>query len=319
MAYSMNETDFEDSSSQTFKGIAYKLLSVVLLSSMLACIKATANAVPPGQAVFIRALLAVPIVLFWLSRRGSVLEQISTPRPLKHMLRGVLGGLAMVFAYAAAGLLPLAQATALSYGTPVFTVGLAIVILGEPKYQFRLLGISIGLLGILVVLWPDLLVGRAATAGQVAALGFAAAFASCLTHALALVTTKSLTKTEGTGTIVFWFTATAGAVGLMSSAIPLLGAWRWPDATTWMFLLAAAWLGTFGQLALTSAFRYAHASTIAPFEYASILFAIALGFWAFGEIPSLWTAGGVAIIFAGALVVLRGEKRLERPMPLTKA
>ncbi|WP_299679052.1 hypothetical protein [uncultured Roseobacter sp.] len=55
------------------------------------------------------------------------------------------------------------------------------------------------------------------------------------------------------------------------------------------------------------------------FGYASILTAIALGFWAFGEIPSLWTGGGVAIIFAGALVVLRGEKGLEKPTPLTKA
>lgn len=294
------------------KAVLLKVLSVAMMSGMIACIKASSDQVPPGQAVFFRALFALPVVVSWLLIRGNLISQIKTRRPGGHLLRGALGALAMIFSFSAAGLLPLAQATALSYGTPVFILVLAVLLLGEPRHVFRALSVVVGLAGIVIVLWPDLVATFGGNAATVSLIGVAAALLSCLAHALGALATRTLTRTESNGTIVFWFTVVAVCVGFASSMFPVFGLWQMPDIATWLLLLAAGVFGALGQIALTTAFSLAHTSTIAPFEYVSIVFAITVGYWAFGEVPSLWTAAGVFIIFWGALIMVRGESRLKR-------
>lgn len=291
------------------KGILLKLTAVVLFSAMVACIKATAPIVPAGEAVFFRSLFALPVIVVWLASQGHLRTGVRTARPWGHLVRGLVGTTAMGLGFAATGLLPLPQLTAISYATPILTVMLAILVLGEPIRAFRLVGVALGLLGIGVVLWPDLAALRTEAGGVMAATGVMIALASALAYAIGALVTRSLTRTEATVTIVFWFTMSSTLIGLATLPIEALGVWVFPGMEAFGLLMAAGLFGAFGQIALTSAFRAAHASTVAPFEYASIFVAVVIGYAAFGEVPTAWTLAGAVVVIAGGIVIVRGERR----------
>lgn len=291
-----------------FRGMLLKLAAVALFSAMVACIKATAPIVPSGEAVFFRSLFALPVILIWLASQGQLRAGLKTARPWGHLVRGFVGTTAMGLGFAAAGILPLPQLTAISYATPILTVVLAILVLGEPVRTFRLVGVVLGLLGIGLVLWPDLAASRTKAEGITAATGVMVALASALAYAVGALATRSLTRTEETATIVFWFTMSSTLIGLATLPIEALGVWVLPRPPVLGLLVAAGLLGAFGQIALTSAFRAAHASTVAPFEYASIFVAVGIGYTVFGEMPTVWTLAGAAIVIVGGIVIVRGER-----------
>ena len=136
----------------TFRGVALKLASVVLFIIMASLIKATANAVPAGEAVFFRSFFAMPVIVVWLVMRHDLSTGFIAQDPLGHLLRGAAGVAAMGSSFAALGLLPLPEVTAIGYAAPLLTVLLAAALLGERLRAFRLTAVGIGLLGVLVIL-----------------------------------------------------------------------------------------------------------------------------------------------------------------------
>lgn len=291
------------------RGIALKLASVVVFIVMASLIKATANHVPAGQAVFFRSICALPVIVAWLALRRELRSGLRTQNPMGHVWRGVVGTLAMGLGFAGLGYLPLPEVTAIGYAAPLLTVVFAAMFLGEEVRLFRISAVALGLTGVLIVLAPRLSVDPE-TAPLTEAFGAMLVLGGAVFAALAQVFVRKLVQTEATPTIVFYFSLTATALSL----ITLPFGWVWPTQGEAALLITAGLLGGLGQILLTSSYREADASLVAPFDYASMLFALGIGYFVFAEVPSWTMLGGAALIVtAGCLIIWReGRLGLER-------
>lgn len=286
------------------RGIALKLVSVMIFITMSALIKATADSVPPGEAVFFRSFFAIPVILVWLALRRELRTGLRTANPFGHVWRGLMGTISMGLGFASLAFLPLPEVTAIGYTAPLLTVIFAAMFLGEEVRLFRLSCVVLGMAGVLIVVSPRLTVG-AGGATHAEALGAMLVLGSAVFAAMAQVFVRKLVATEQTATIVFWFSVTAACLSLVT--LPF--GWVIPTATDAAILVVAGLLGGFGQIFLTSSYRNADASVIAPFDYASMLFALAFGWFFFDEVPTSATLGGAAlVILAGVLIIWRERK-----------
>ncbi|NPD15562.1 DMT family transporter [Xinfangfangia sp. D13-10-4-6] len=292
------------------RGIAYKIGSVLIFILMSALIKTTSGRVPGGEAVFFRSFFAIPVIVAWLALRGELRTGFYTANPMGHVWRGFAGTMAMGLGFAGLAYLPFPEVTAIGYAAPLLTVVFAAMFLGEDVRLFRIAMVLTGLIGVLIVIAPRLSVLQgvegAAGGGHAQAFGASLVLCGAVFAALAQVFIRKLVATEKTATIVFWFSVTA--TGLSLFTIPF--GWVWPTPVEAATLIAAGLLGGVGQILLTSAYREADASVVAPFDYASMIFALAIGWFVFAEVPTRTMLGGaVLIIFAGMMIIWR-ERRL---------
>lgn len=291
----------------TALGILLKLSAVACFIAMSALLKITADEVPAGEMVFFRSFFAIPITLIWLLTRGELSTGLRVASPMGHVWRGVIGTSAMGLMFTGIGLLPLPEVTAIGYAAPILVVVFAAMFLGEEVHAIRLGAVALGMVGVLVILSPRL----SGIDDHRAALGAIATLMGAVFAALAQIFIRKLTKTETTSAIVFWFSCTAAALSLVT--LPF--GWVIPSAGTAALLVLAGLIGGVAQIFLTSAYRAADASIVAPFEYASMLMALAVGYFAFDEVPTLpMLAGAGIVILAGALIIWR-----ERQLGLERA
>jgi drug/metabolite transporter (DMT)-like permease len=288
------------------RGIAFKLASVVIFIAMAALIKYTAPRVPPGEAVFFRSFFALPVIVVWLLVRRELKTGLRSDNPMGHIWRGVVGTTAMSLGFAGLGLLPLPEVTALGYAAPLLTVIFAAMFLGEEVRAFRITAVVLGLLGVLIVLSPRLTSVEAGGIGTREALGAVVVLGGAVFSALAAVFVRRLVNTETTSSIVFRFSLTASVLSLVT--LPF--GWVIPEPRDAALLVLAGILGGIGQILMTTAYREADASVVAPFDYASMLFAVAIGYTVFGEVPTLTMLGGVALIVAAGIIIIWRERAL---------
>ncbi|CUH63518.1 carboxylate/amino acid/amine transporter [Thalassovita gelatinovora] len=284
------------------KGILLKLCSVVMFITMAALIKATSGHVPPGEAVFFRSLLAMPVILIWLWLRGDLRTGLKVASPIGHFWRGLIGTCAMGMMFAGLGLLPLPEVTAIGYAAPLLTVIFAAMFLGEKVHLFRMTAVGLGLIGVLIVIEPRLTLFAGETVRTAQALGAAFVLLGAVFAALAQIHIRNLVQTEQTSAIVFFFSLTSTTLSLLT--LPF--GWVVPALPEAGLLIIAGLVGGLGQIFLTSAYRFAGASVVAPFDYASMLFALLIGYFIFDEVPtSQMLAGASLIILAGVLIIWR--------------
>ncbi|WP_397541576.1 EamA family transporter [Roseovarius salis] len=288
------------------KGIALKLFAVMLFIAMSSLIKATSDHVPPGQAVFFRSVFAVPVILVWLALRGDLGTGLRVISPIGHFWRGVVGTTAMGLMFAGLGLLPLPEVTALSYAAPLLVVVFAAMFLDEKVGLVRMAAVGLGLIGVLVVLAPRLttLTGEGVAAAE--ALGAIVVLMGATCAALAQIYIRKLVQTEQTSAIVFYFSMTASFLSLLT--LPF--GWVIPGGTETGLLILAGLLGGTAQIFLTASYRFADASVIAPFDYASMLFAIVIGYVIFDEVPTAQMLAGAALIIAAGIAIILRERQL---------
>ena len=287
---------------QPIHGIAFKVLSVCLFMCMASLIKATADIVPPGQAVFFRSFFALPIILGWLAIRHELRDGWKTKNPLGHLWRGLIGTSAMGLGFTGLGLLPLPEVTAIGYAAPLLVVVFAAMFLDEKVGVFRLSTVALGMVGVLIVLSPRLSVAL----GVSETLGAIVVFMSAVFAAMAQVFVRKLVATEGTAAIVFWFTVTSSVLSLLT--IPW--GWVWPGWTAVALLVCAGLLGGIGQIFLTSSYRYADASLVAPFDYTSMVLALGIGYFVFDEVPTGTMLIGAGIVISAGVLIIWRERAL---------
>lgn len=285
-------------------GIVLKILSVLVFIVMSALIKAVADRIPPGEAVFFRSFFAIPVILLWLVARRELHIGLRVQTPMGHVWRGVAGTLAMGFGFAGLAFLPLPEVTALGYAAPLLTVVFAAMFLGEEVRAFRLSAVALGLLGVLIVLWPRLGSFEGRDAG--AAFGALVVVMGATFAALAQVFIRKMVATERTSAIVFWFSITSTTL----SFVTLPFGWVWPTPQEAAILVSCGFLGGVGQILLTSSYRFADASIVAPFEYVSMIFALVLGYYAFDEVPTAPMLGGAALVIAAGVLIIWRERQL---------
>ena len=287
-------------------GIGLKVVSVAIFVAMSSFIKA-AGQIPAGQIVFFRSFFAILPVIIYLAYRRELRAAIYTKRPMGHIVRGVIGVASMGLSFFALTRLPLPEAITINYAQPLFVVIFSALFLGEVVRAYRWSAVAVGLIGVLIVSWPKLsLFSSGAAMDHEELLGVVAAFLGAAMSAVAMLQVRSLVRTEKSAVIVIWFSLTASAVGLLT--LPF--GWQAIDAWQAVFLVSAGICGGAAQIFMTEAYRHAEASTVAPFEYTSMLLAIAIGYLAFGEHPTIHiVVGGAIVIGAGIFIVWR-ERQL---------
>lgn len=284
--------------------VALKLTAVFWFMIMAALIKATSHEVPPGEAVFFRSFFAIPVILVWLTMRGELRHGLIAKNPMGHVWRGILGTSAMGMTFAGLGMLPLPEVTAIGYATPIFTVILAALMLGERIHLVRITAVLLGLAGVLIMLWPRL--GGGASMQDTATFGAMLILVATMARALVQIHIRILVQTEHTAAIVFYFSATASVLSLMS--LPF--GWVVPSLHTMMLLVLSGVLGGMAQILVTSSYRFGTASMLAPVDFSSMLFAILIGYVWFEELPTLVMMIGAALVIAGNILVIWREHQL---------
>lgn len=283
------------------RGIVMRLAAITSFSIMAAIIKlAYDRGVSTPEIMFHRSFFALPVLAAWiaLQRQWGAWR---TQRPRAHLARSAIGLVSMALAFTALALLPLAEATTLSFAAPLFALALSAPVLGERVGPARWIAVLIGFAGVLVVMQPG--AGRLPLLGTLVALG-AAFGVACVTVAV-----RSISRTESTLTTVLWFTLLS--VAATGALLPWFA--QAHDPSTWALLAAIGLAGGIGQIGLTASLRHAPVATLAPIDYLQLLYAVLFGWLLFGSQPALTTWAGAGLIIVSVLSTIRRRAVRETP------
>lgn len=288
-------------------GISLKVLSAVVFTMMSATLKTLMDRYPTGEVVFFRSFFALLPLGAWLAWRGDLINGLRTKNVIGHFKRGFLGTGGMGFGFAALSYLPLHDAIAIGYASPLIVVVLAAIILKEKIRAYRWTAVAVGFVGVMIMLSPYLSPETFAGGMRAGpALGAVCALLAAACSAGAMIQVRRLTGTEKTGAIVFYFFILASA---LSFCTIILG-WRMPDATDLALFILGGILGGIGQILLTECYRYADTSVIAPFEYTTMIWALLLGWFMFGDLPTPTILFGGSIVAGTGLFIVWRERQL---------
>lgn len=301
-------------------GILFKVASAFAFSCMGASVKIVgsltgpASGFPVGQVVFCRSFFALIPVFVWMAMVGKLPTAFATTNRYGHIKRGLVGSLGMFCGFAGLTILPLPDATAISFAAPLFSVVLAALLLGEVVRLYRWTAVLIGFCGVIVMLWPHLSADALSLSGSDArAQGAFFSLCGAICAAFAMIEVRRLTATESTAAIVTYFslmTTTFGMMSVLGGAFDPKWAWVLPDARQALFLVLTGVMGGFGQIFLTESYRRAPASVVAPFDYTGMIFALFFGYFLFGDLPDMLVLIGAAIVSGAGIYVILRERQL---------
>jgi drug/metabolite transporter (DMT)-like permease len=307
------------SATPMLKGIGLKIGATFAFALMWALIKAAAPTYPVAEIVFFRSVFAMATLAAWLASRGERPSALRTTRPLGHIGRSLAGSCAIFGGFLALAYLPLADATAFTFVTPLMVVPLAWVMLGEEVRLARAAAVAAGFAGVLVMLSGHF--GPGPGSGVGSGFGVTAALVGASAGAIALIQTRRLTQSEATGAIVFYFSSVTAVISLAilivgfmspggSGLADLAASQRFvaPGPLAFASLVGIGLLGGCGQILMTHCYRFADATVIAAFDYTAMIWAAALGYLLFAELPTTRVLIGAAIVVAAGGGLLAWER-----------
>ncbi|MGG5808951.1 DMT family transporter [Falsiroseomonas sp. CW058] len=286
------------------RGVLFMLAACALFTAMGVVVKDLSARIPFPELMFFRSAFAMPVVLAIVAHRTAVKNWPSVLRTRRlggHVTRACTGVMAMSCGFYSLSVLPLAEQTALTNTTPLFTTLLSIPLLGEKVGIHRISAVLLGFLGILVIA-----VGQGAFQGGLSATaqwGLLVAVMHGVFSAGTTMLVRSLSGTEASTTIVLWQSLLM--TGFTALALPFI--WVTPGWGDLALLILVGLIGGAAQVLLTEAWASAQVSALSPFTYSSLLWAILFGWVAFGDVPSLWTILGAALIVAASLYIMHRE------------
>ncbi len=278
------------------KGILLMLAAMAVVPLMDGVAKHLSTSFPVLQVVwaryFFHLLILLPVAL-WRHGAGALLLK----NPWLQIVRGgfLLGSTILFFA--AIAVMPIADALALVFVAPLVVTALSPLVLGERVGPRRWTAVSLGFVGVLVIVRPGM---SAFHSGMLLALG------AGTVYALYSLATRKLSG-SAPPLVTLAYTALLGAL-VMSAAVPAV--WTRPDAANllWMALMGALAAG--GHFLIIKSFEHAEASLLAPLAYSEIVMATVVGYLAFGDFPDLWTWAGIVIVIASGVYVSLRERRV---------
>ena len=191
---------------------------------------------------------------------------------------------------------PIATASTIMFLSPVLVTVLAIPLLGEQVGIRRWLGITIGLLGAVVIIRPD-------ASGSVA-IGHLYLIGAAFSNAFYQIATRQVRTTDDSMTSLLY----SGLVGAIVMSVMVPGEWVHPGVIAWGLFIVVGLLGAVSHFCLIRAFNAAEASAIVPFSYSSLLWATLFGFLIFDTLPDRWTLLGAALIVSSGLYIFHREQ-----------
>ena len=271
--------------------------AMILFSTMGVFIKLSSSQLHPLEVVFFRNFLALFFLTPWIfHQRATVFK---SNRKKLYTLRAVFNVVGMAAGFTALTLIPLAEATALSFTAPLFATLGAVLILGEIVRQRRIIAIFFGFIGMLIILRPGI---------EAVSPGALLAIANAITIAITVLIVKKLTTTEKPITIVAYMALLQTPMAL----IPALFYWEWPSLITWTWLFCLAGAGTIGHLMYTKAIQLAEVSQLQPIDFVRLPIIALFGYIVFAEQPSIWVWIGGAVIFLSTAYVTHREATINK-------
>ena len=271
------------------------VVSTLGFSGMHAIIKHTASDLHPFEIAFFRNFFGLLVLAPFFVRHG--LAVFRTEKLPLHMLRSGIQVFAMLMFFTAVSISPLAKISAMSFTAPLFATIGAVIFLGERLRMRRITALAVGFIGALIIIRPGLV---ALDAGAILVLTSSAIWAG------AMLIIKVLSRTDSSLTI----TAYMGLFMTPLSLIPALFVWQWPTAEDYAWLLLMGAVGSLAHVAMAQAFKLAEATAVLPLDFTRLIWASALGFFVFGEVPELFTWIGGLTIFASTTYIAYREARL---------
>ena len=273
------------------------IVGAVLCFTVLdATVKALADRYPIPLLVWARYTVQLLVIFVWLlPRMGAALFR--TPRLQMQLVRGAILPLSSLCFFSALKYLPLAEATAINYGTPILVIVLAVFFLGEKMTRPRIALVLAGIAGMFLIVRPGSVVFQGAALWALGSAVFYGTF-QILTRILAGEDSR----------VLLLYPALVGTV-MLTALLPFLGigyAMPLRDAT---LIAIAGMLGTFGHFLFILAFQRAPASALSPFTYMQLVFATIIGWAIFGNFPDAWTIAGMIVIGGSGLLITLHERR----------
>jgi drug/metabolite transporter (DMT)-like permease len=248
----------------------------------------------PMQAAFIRYAFGVVLIAPVLLRMFAA--GVRPSRLGLHTLRGIAHGTAVMLWFFAMARIPIAQVTAIGFTTPVFTAIGAAFYLGERLHARRIAAVLVSFLGTMVIIRP----------GAVSVeLGALAQLAAAPLFACSFLIAKKLTQTESSSSIVAYMSVFV----TLALLPPALLVWRTPTLTELGWLFVTAMLATAGHYTFTRAMQAVELTVLQPFSFLQLVWATILGYYAFSEVPDVWTLVGGAVIIASVTYIAHRESR----------
>ena len=279
-------------SSGALKGAVWMVLAGVFFAGLAVTIRLSAKEVEVLEVIFFRNFFNLILMLPWLVQTGW--SSLQTKRLGLHALRSVNGLFSMFFWFAAVTMLPLAEATSLSFTAPLFATVGAALFLAENVRLRRWLAVSVGFFGTLIILRPGI---------EIVSLGAVYMLIGAVFVAISMLYIKVLSRTDSPNTIVLIYALFTTPV----SAVPLFWVWEMPQGITWLWLLGVGISATGGHLCLSRAMASADASAVLPYEYVRLVFVAIIAFFLFKEVPDLWTWVGSLVIFSSGIYIANRE------------
>ncbi|HSR64469.1 MAG TPA: DMT family transporter [Xanthomonadaceae bacterium] len=273
------------------------LASTLFFGLMAITIRYASKSLSTFEIAFFRNAFGLLALLPLLLRDGAGLPR--TRQLPKYLLRSAIGIGSMLCGFWAIGHLPLSQAIALSYSTPLFVTIAAVAWLGEIVRKRRWAAVIVGFIGVLVVVRPG-------TSGF--SLGSLVAVSAAVFSAVVAIQIKQLSRVDPPDTIVFY----TYAFWVPLSLVPALFAWRWPEGRAWLWLLLTGLCGTGGQLLWTRALKLGDVSALTPISFMQLPVVSTAGYFLFGESVDRWTVLGATVILAANAYIAHREARLAR-------
>lgn len=271
--------------------------STLLFGLMTIAIRLASETLHTFEIAFFRnffgLVAATPLVL----RHGP--DLLRTSQLPRYLFRCAVGVVSMLAGFWAIGHLPLAQAVALSYSTPIFVTIAAVLFLHEQVRARRWAAVALGFIGVLIIVRPG---SASFTAGTLVAL------AAAVLSGIVAIQIKQLSRVDPADRIVVFTTL----LWVPMSLLPALAVWRWPEGIAWAWVIAAGFLGTGGHMLWTRALKLGDVSALTPISFMQLPLVALAGWWLFQEPLDRWTATGAAIIFAANAYIAHREAVLAR-------
>ena len=287
-------------------GIGLRLAATGLFAGMSLCVRLASVQAPVGQIVFFRASIALIPIVAYLVWRGQFPSGLRTKNPGGHIRRNLFGCTATFFSFISLAYLPLALATALGFLAPLLVVPFAVIFLRERPGPVVVGAALTGFAGVGIMLLPAF-EGPALDYGTL--IGVGAGLAMAATTAGAKVQIKMLSATDPPGTIAFYFALVCTVVSLATWPF----GWISPSGSSLAYLIGAGLLGGCAHIAMTEAVARAPVSTLAPFEYTAMIWALAFDLVVFDLLPTPIGLVGALVIVAAAALVAFGDRFFVAP------
>jgi len=249
-----------------------------------------------GQVLLVRSLAAMVLLAPFIWR--DIAEFAAAPRWGLQALRAAFATVEVACFYWAVAYLPLADVMAFYLAGPIFVTAIAGTLLREPVGWRRWAAVAAGFVGVIVCLRPG-----AATLTWPALIALAGSF----TFSLSMISTRFL---RGTSDTVLVTTQTVSALAFGAVVAPF--AWTPPGAGDLALLCLLGIVAMVAHMCVNRSLILAPASTVVPYQYTTIVWAVLFGYLVFGDVPDAWMLSGAAIIVAAGLFIYLRERRLAR-------